>query len=159
VPPTERRGRRHTSTITVAVLPLDKGAQVRIAESDCEWSTTVGSGAGGQARNKTANAAIVHHVPSGIRVRAESTRSLTQYKAAALTILCARLQAAQEAAQRRTGNARRRRQIGSGERGDKVRTIRTQDGIVVDHRSGRRMNFTRYARGRLDELWPVRCGS
>jgi protein subunit release factor A len=119
---------------------------------EIEWKATRGSGAGGQARNKTSNAVQMKHVPTGLSVRVESERSQTQNRATAFALLTARV--AQERDERRvSAQAKdRRRQVGSGMRGDKVRTIRLQDGIVVDHQTGRKMPAARYLRGELDEL-------
>jgi peptide chain release factor 1 len=147
VPPNERFGRVHTSTITVAVLPEPEEAQVRIDERDLECSYCLGTGAGGQKRNKTASTVLLTHRPSGMQVRCESTRSQPQNRITALAILRARLWAQ---AQGRLDDARageRRRQVGSGMRGDKRRTIRTQDGSVVDHLTGKRWPYKDYVRG------------
>ncbi|MFT3770344.1 MAG: peptide chain release factor-like protein [Minicystis sp.] len=147
VPPTEKRGRVHTSTITVAVLPEATEAQIRLDPRDLEMDTCRGSGAGGQKRNKTESTVVIRHVPSGIVVRCETERSQHQNRATALALLRSRLWAAAEA--ERTGNvaATRRGQVGSGMRGDKRRTIRCQDGVVTDHVTGRRWNLRAYERG------------
>lgn len=149
VPPNEKRGRVHTSTITVAVLPEPSEAQIRIAPGDLEWSTCRGSGAGGQHRNKTESAVKVLHRPSGLVVRCESQRSQHQNRATALALLRARLWA--EATTRKNeqrANARRD-QVGSGMRGDKRRTIRCQDGVVTDHVTGKTWVFREYERGNI----------
>jgi peptide chain release factor 1 len=147
VPPNERRGRVQTSTITVAVLAEPAEAEVRVEERDLVWVMTMGTGPGGQKRNKTASVVLLTHKPSGVQVRCESTRSQSHNRALALALLRARLWAA---AQGRLDEARaedRRRQVGSGMRGDKRRTIRVQDDTVVDHRTGRRWSFREYVRG------------
>src|SRR5262245_48467305 len=91
VPPNERRGRVHTSTVTVAVLPEPAAAELRIAPGDLDWSFCRGSGSGGQHRNKTESTAVVTHVPTGLTVRCESERSQHQNRATALALLRARL--------------------------------------------------------------------
>lgn len=147
VPPNEKRGRVQTSTVTVAVLPEPTPAEVRVDDRDLEWSRCRGSGAGGQNRNKTETAAIVVHKPSGLTVRCETERSLLQNQNNALALLRARLY---ERARKGLKDARddeRKRQLGSGMRGDKRRTIRCQDGSVVDHVTGRAWSFRDYARG------------
>ena len=153
MPPTERNGRVHTSTITVAVMPEPRAVDLVLAERDLEWSTCRGSGAGGQARNKTENAVILVHTPTGTRVRAESERSQLQNKATALSVLRARLLAAKEGSVAAGLASDRRRQVGSGMRGDKSRTIQEQNGMVVDHRTGRRMQLREYLRGDLRALY------
>ena len=147
VPPGEKRGRVHTSTITVAVLPEPTTAEVPIDPGDLEWSTCRGSGAGGQYRNTTDSAVQLTHRPTGVRVRCESERSQHQNRASALAVLRARLWEAEQL-RREGGRAeQRRRQVGSGMRGDKRRTIRCQDGIVTDHLTGRTMRLRDYERG------------
>jgi peptide chain release factor 1 len=147
VPPGEKRGRIHTSTITVAVLPEATEAMVRLDPRALESDFCRGSGAGGQKRNKTESTAVIRHIPSGIVVRCESERSQHQNRATALSVLRSRLWAAAEA-ERAGGEARaRRRQIGSGMRGDKRRTLRVQDGTVTDHVTGRRWSLRAYERG------------
>ena len=150
VPPNDKRGRVHTSTITVAVLPEPSAAEVRVEERDLEWSTCRGTGAGGQKRNKTDSTVIVKHRPTGMQVRCETSRSQLVNREAALALLRARLWEAAEAARRGARADDRRRQIGSGMRGDKRRTIRCQDGTVVDHVSGRSWAFKRYERGQWE---------
>lgn len=152
VPPNERHGRVHTSTITVAILREPTAAEVEIRDDDLEWSTCRGSGAGGQHRNKTESAVIVKHGPSGVSVRCESERSQRQNRATALGLLRARLLAAKEAATTAAYNAGRRDQLGSGMRGDKRRTVQMQNGLVVDHVRERRVEVRTYLRGDLGWL-------
>jgi peptide chain release factor 1 len=147
VPPTEKRGRVQTSTITVAVLPEPSEAQLRIAPGELEWKTSRGSGAGGQHRNKTESAVDLVHRPTGTTVHVESERSQLQNRATALARLRARLLADQKAEAAAARGAERRAQVGSGMRGDKRRTIRVQDGTVVDHVTGRSWRFRDYERG------------
>lgn len=153
VPPTEKRGRVHTSTVTVAVLPVPKPHEVCLDTKDLDWKTCRGSGAGGQHRNVTESAVQVTHKPSGLTVRCESERSQHRNKEAALDILRSRL-AQQEGEARKTGrNSHRREQVGSGMRGDKRRTIALQRDQVQDHVTGKQMRAKNYLRGQVDELW------
>ena len=147
VPPTEKRGRVQTSTITVAVLPEPTAAEITLRDSDLDEQTCRGSGAGGQHRNKTDSAVILTHRPTGLSVRCESERSQHQNRATAREVLRARLWQAHQ--QQALGQRRedRRQQIGSGMRGDKRRTLRVQDDTVVDHLSGRVWRFAEYRRG------------
>lgn len=147
VPPNEKRGRVHTSTVTVAVLPEPTEAQVSLNHSDIEWQACRGSGPGGQNRNKVNSAVQLWHRPTGIMVRCESERSQTQNRQTAIAMLRAKLWEAKQIASADAIALARRQQVGSGQRGDKRRTIRAQDGQVVDHVTGRRWRLKEYLRG------------
>jgi peptide chain release factor 1 len=147
VPPNEKRGRIHTSTVTVAVMPEPTEVQVSITEKDLEWTACRGSGAGGQNRNKVSSAVQLRHLPSGLMVRCESERSQHANRKNALSLLRARLWGQRTAAVNGMEAAQRKAQVGSGMRGDKRRTIREQDGQVIDHISGRRWRLKEYIRG------------
>ena len=149
VPPNEKRGRVHTSTVTVAVLEEPTEIELpRLAVAELDISTCRASGSGGQNIQKTDSAVQIRHIPTGITVRCETERSQAYNKATALAILRARLH------ERRLGEANaqraddRRRQIGSGQRGDKRRTIAVQRDSVIDHLTGRTWRFEDYVRGR-----------
>lgn len=153
VPPTEKRGRRHTSTVTVAVLPLlPKDEAPEINEREIEWQATVGTGNGGQKRNKTANCVQMKHVPSGIAVRVEAGRSLHQNRETALRMIAARLHERERARARDARAHARKDQVGSGMRGDKIRTVRLQDHSVTDHRTGKKTSTARYLKGHIKDL-------
>lgn len=147
VPPTDKRGRVQSSTITVAVLPAPDPVAVVIDDRDLSWSTCRASGNGGQALQKTESAVQLTHHPSGIQVRCESERSQQQNRATALGLLRARLLAAASETAKRERDAARRTQAGCGERGDKRRTIREQDGLVHDHQTGQTFALRDYLRG------------
>lgn len=147
VPPNEKRGRVHTSTVTVAVLNESRGGADDLRESDLEWKAIRGSGAGGQARNKTSNAIQLWHKPTGTMVRCETERSQAQNLAGAKEILRAKLAAASQGASSAAEASARRQQVGTGMRGDKRRTIRVQDDQVTDHITGQRWRFKQYERG------------
>ncbi len=149
VPPTEKRGRVHTSTVTVAILEEPNDVELPTLDPrDLEISTCRSSGNGGQNVQKTDSAVQIKHVPSGLIVRCETERSQTYNKATAMTILRARLhqQIAGRVHEERASD--RRRQIGSGQRGDKRRTIAVQRDSVVDHVTGRSWRFVDYERGK-----------
>lgn len=147
VPPGEKRGRVHTSTVTVAVLPEPREVELRLDERDLEWRYCRGSGAGGQHRNKTETAVQLTHKPTGLLVRCETERSQLQNKASALALLRARLWERAYCTQEQARVRERRAQVGSGMRGDKRRTIRAQDGTVTDHLLGRCWPLREYLRG------------
>ncbi len=121
--------------------------RVVVHDRDLVIETMRASGSGGQHLQKTDSAVRIRHLPTGIEVRCESERSQSANRETALAILRARIV---EHEQRRRDDERaadRRRQVGSGQRGDKRRTIRTQDDQVVDHVDGRAWTFRRYVRG------------
>jgi len=147
VPPNDKHGRVQTSTITVAVLPEPTEVDVRIAPGDLDWSTCFGTGPGGQKRNKTESTVLLTHRPTGLQVRCETSRSQQHNRVAALALLRARLWAREHERVTAERAQERRDQLGSGMRGDKRRTIRVQDGTVVDHVTGRRWELRAYLRG------------
>lgn len=147
VPPTEKRGRVQSSTVTVAVLGEDVGPAVVIRPQDLDISTFRGSGPGGQLRNKLETAVRVVHRPSGLAVRCETERSQAQNKESALRLLEARLRERARSAAKANRNDTRREQVGSGERSDKVRTVQEQNGVVVNNETGRKIPLARYLKG------------
>jgi peptide chain release factor 1 len=149
VPPNERNGRVHTSTITVAVLPLLEQRQIHINPSDLEIFACIGSGNGGQNKQKTSSAITVVHKPTGIRIHCENERSQLSNKETAIAVLAARLLAASEQRANNSENSVRKGQIGSGMRGDKRRTVAVQRGTVDDHITGLRWRFQDYLGGRF----------
>lgn len=148
IPPTERNGRVQTSTVTVAVLQEPTETQVVIRDGDLEWSICRGSGAGGQHRNVTDSAVQLRHKPSGLVVRCESERSQHRNKASALSVLRSRLWAMENSRRLGAVAENRKRQVGSGMRGDKRRTIRVRDGAVNDHITGRKWRYADYVAGK-----------
>lgn len=152
VPPTEKRGRVHTSTVTVAVLDMPTDAQVTLNMRDVEISTCRGSGAGGQHRNVTDSAVQALHKPSGLRVRVESERSQHLNKSRSLALLQAKLEDRKREKTTRAYNSTRQSQIGSGMRGDKIRTVQVRHGKVTDHRTGKKIPYKQFRRGLLKGL-------
>jgi peptide chain release factor 1 len=137
----------HTTTVTVAVLEEPGRDEATIRPEDVDIETMRGSGAGGQHRNKTDSAVRARHRPTGIEVRCESERSQHQNRELAMRVLAARVSDLVRSTARGERDADRRRQVGSGMRGDKRRTIRTQDDQVTDHVDGRTWRYKAYARG------------
>lgn len=140
VPVTESQGRIHTSTATVAVMPEIDDVDITIDSRDLDITAEFSSGPGGQHMQKNATAARVIHKPSGLMVKIQSERSLTQNKHLAIAIIQARLQEAEEAKQNATVAAERKSQVGSGDRSEKIRTYNYPQSRVTDHR----INFSSY---------------
>lgn len=152
VPPTEKRGRVQTSTVTVAILDEPREHEVHIDPADLDESFTRGSGAGGQHRNKTDTAVVLLHKPSGIQVRVDGGRSQYLNRQAALGLLRAKLKAGVVADAVDARNRKRRRQVGSGMRGDKIRTVAVQRDQVTDHQTGLSTSVRKYLKGDLSDI-------
>lgn len=147
IPPTEKRGRVQTSTITVAVMPIATDIEVNTTSRDFEWQATRGSGAGGQNRNKTSTAVILMHKPTGVTVRCESERSQYQNRRTAMSLLLSKLRASAVESASAGLTQQRRQQVGSGQRGDKRRTVAVQRDDVVDHVTGKQWSYKNYVKG------------
>lgn len=153
VPVTESQGRIHTSTATVAVLPVVDDVEVHIDPSDLEISAYGASGPGGQHMQKNATAIRIVHKPTGMVVTCESERSQTQNRVRALNILRARLFEIEQQKQFEKLDASRRAQVGSGERSEKIRTYNFPQNRVTDHRIGLTLyRLPSVLEGELDEF-------
>lgn len=148
--PTEKRGRIHTSTITVAVLPIPNEREIEFGKNELKIKTCRGSGAGGQHKNVTNSAVQIIHVPTNIQVRVESGRSQHHNKERALEILRAKIQVLERNKISKKRSSSRKSQIGSGMRGDKRRTIRIRDGLVTDHVLEKTWNLKNYMKGKWE---------
>jgi peptide chain release factor 1 len=136
VPVTEKRGRIHTSTATVVVLPEVKETDVQIAPGDLEWQFTTGGGHGGQNVNKVSTAVRLTHKPTGVVVQAREERFQEQNRQIALSLLRSKLWEKQEEEKLRT-IAGYRSAIGRGMRNEKIRTYNFPQDRVTDHRLGK----------------------
>lgn len=134
IPKTEKQGRVHTSTITVAVLEKPKKMDITINPSDLRIDTYRSSGAGGQYVNKTESAIRITHKPSGIVVTSQTERSQLQNKENAMNILAARLLQAQQESDISKLTEARRAQIGWAKRSEKTRTYNYPQNRITDHR-------------------------
>lgn len=136
IPANDRRGRVHTSTITVAVMPLSADERIEVDEKDLIWQTLRSGGPGGQNVNKVESAVRVIHKPTGISLLVQDERSQSQNKAIALERLerlLAGMYRAQKAKQERE---ERRQQIGRAARAEHRRTFDCVEGRVVDRHTG-----------------------
>jgi len=154
VPKTESQGRIHTSAVTVAVLPEAEEVDVEIRANDLRIDTFRSSGPGGQSVNKTSSAVRITHEPTGTVVSCQDEKSQHKNKAKAMRILRARLYDAVHSAREEDRAEKRRTQIGSGDRSQRIRTYNFPQNRVTDHR----INLTLYnlddvMLGNLDELF------
>lgn len=122
-------------------------AEVLLRDDEVEWWATRGTGAGGQARNKTSNCVMMKHIATGLMVRVETSRSQWQNRQSAKRLMAARLMDEAMDQFLAQQNRLRKLHIGEGKRGDKIRTVRLQDDTVTDHRTGRKMSAQKYLRG------------
>ena len=155
VPPTEKKGRVQTSTVTVAVINSSVKSNTLAdsrEESDFKIEWFSGTGSGGQHRNKHQNSCRLIHVPTGTEQIAQTrsrTSSLNQAKSGIITILD-KLVSDQYNSKIAV---HRKQQVGSGERGDKIRTYRFQDNVVTDHNTGKIAPCDQVLKGKFNLLW------
>jgi peptide chain release factor 1 len=149
-PPTENRGRRHTSTISVAVLPLFQENKVNIIDKDLEVTTQRGHGPGGQHQNKTDSAVRMRHIPTGITVFING-RSQSQNKKDAYEIISAKISQLYASKERNKYDVDRKQQLDGGNRSNKIRTYNFINNRVVDHRlKTKSSNIKKIMNGRLE---------
>jgi len=151
VPPTEKKGRRQSSTVTVAVLPEPTAQELKVRSQDLQYETYRGSGPGGQHRNTSDTAVRVTHLPTGIQACSE-IKSQVQNKKLALGALMARLADRREQSTARDRNSKRKSQLGTGMRSDKIRTYAEQRGRVESHVNGKRCKLRDYDKGFVELL-------
>ncbi|MFC1623776.1 peptide chain release factor 1 [Candidatus Omnitrophota bacterium] len=153
VPTTEASGRIHTSAVTVAVLPEAGDVDVKINPQDLKIDTYRSSGAGGQHVNVTDSAVRITHMPTGIVVQCQNERSQHKNKAAAMKVLKARVLDGLRREQEKKTASDRKRQVGTGDRSEKIRTYNFPDRRVTDHRIGFTIHkLDRIMEGEIDEV-------
>lgn len=153
VPDTERSGRIHTSTASVAVLPEIAPKEIEIRPQDIEISFFRSSGPGGQNVNKVETAVRLRHVPTGIVVASQTSRSQNANRDQAMAVLRAKIYEHQKSASETEVSGIRRDQIGSGERAEKIRTYNFPQDRITDHRIGKKWgNIEKILEGNLEPV-------
>ena len=153
VPDTENSGRIHTSTATVAVLPVVEDVEIDINPADIKMEVFRASGAGGQHINKTSSAVRLIHIPTGIVAECQTQRSQLQNREYAMNMLKSRLYEIEKQKQDSEIANTRKSQVGSGDRSEKIRTYNYPQGRITDHRIGFSIfQMENFLNGDLDEM-------
>jgi len=153
VPDTESSGRIHTSTATVAVLPVVEDVEIEVNPADIKMEVFRASGAGGQHINKTSSAVRLIHEPTGIVVECQTERSQFQNKDNAMKMLRTKLYEIEKEKQDSAVANARRTQVGSGDRSEKIRTYNYPQGRITDHRIGMSIyQMENFLNGDIDEM-------
>lgn len=153
VPDTESSGRIHTSTATVAVLPVVEDVEIDINPADIKMEVFRASGAGGQHINKTSSAVRLIHAPTGIVVECQTERSQFQNRDYAMKLLRSKLYEQEKEKHDSQIANQRKSQVGSGDRSEKIRTYNYPQGRITDHRIGFSIyQMENFLNGDLDEM-------
>ena len=153
VPDTESSGRIHTSTVTVAMLPVVEDVEIELNEADIRMEVFRSSGAGGQNVNKTSSAVRLIHEPTGIVVECQTERSQFQNRDNAMRMLRTKIYDIEKQKQDSERANARKSQVGSGDRSEKIRTYNYPQGRITDHRIGFSVyQMEDFLNGGLDEM-------
>ena len=160
VPLTEKSGRIHTSTASIAVLPIRDKSKIEINPADIEMEFSRSGGAGGQNVNKVETAVRLIHKPTGIDVRSSSERSQLANRQKAMQILSAKLEQLHEEEEAKKHAAVRKAQIGTGDRSEKIRTYNYLQDRVTDHRLKESWhNLPKILAGSIDDIVSALCAA
>ncbi len=153
IPQTEKMGRVHTSTASVAILPIRKKTKMEINPADLEMEFSRSGGAGGQNVNKVETAVRIIHKPTGIDVRSTAERSQLKNREKAMSILIAKLEVLKEEEEAKKFSKERKDQIGTADRSEKIRTYNILQDRITDHRIKESWhNIDRIMEGELDGI-------
>ena len=134
IPATEKSGRVHTSTASIAVLPIKKKIHFEVNPADIEMEFTRSGGAGGQNVNKVETAVRLVHKPTGITVRCQSERSQLKNREKGMALLLSKLEALHDAEESKKHTSEKKNQLGTGDRSEKIRTYNILQDRITDHR-------------------------
>jgi peptide chain release factor 1 len=153
IPKTESKGRVHTSTASIAILPMRKKSKIVLRPEDLEIETSRAGGKGGQNVNKVETAVRIVHLPTGFDVRSTAQRSQLKNKETALSILTAKVEQYYEDIENAKYSSERKEQIGTSDRSEKIRTYNFPQNRITDHRIKENWhNIEEIMAGELDDI-------
>ena len=151
IPPTETKGRVHTSAITVAVIIQSENKNIVINHKELDITTTRGTGKGGQHKNTTDSCVLVKHKPTGIEVRRDG-RCQHKNKKEAINEITIRIKEYYNSIKKDKLDSNRKEQIGDGSRSDRIRTYNVKSNRVIDHRTNKKVSLAQIYKGKLELL-------